>query len=48
MKEGCASVDKPTLGAKANKAMGAATVSQPIRNVASAFVTLQERRHWAD
>ncbi|MBV9704648.1 MAG: hypothetical protein JO163_18115 [Methylobacteriaceae bacterium] len=48
MKESCAAVDKPTLGPKASKALGATTVSQDIRDVASAFVTLQERRHWAD
>jgi hypothetical protein len=48
MKESCASVARPTLGARARKALGAATASQEIRNVAIAFVTLQERRHWAD
>jgi hypothetical protein len=48
MKEGCASVDKPTLSAKATKALGATVASQEIRDIANAFVTLQERRHWAD
>ena len=48
MKEGCAAVNKPTLGAKVSKALGAANASQEIRDVANAFVTLQERRHWAD
>lgn len=48
MKTNCEAVDKPMLGAKAAKAMGHSSVSQQIRDVASAFVTLQERRHWAD
>jgi hypothetical protein len=48
MKESCAAVDKPTLGAKASKALGAENASQELRDVASAFVALQERRHWAD
>ena len=48
MKDGCAALDKATLGVKASKAMGASFVSQQVRDVASAFVTLQERRHWAD
>lgn len=48
MKESCAAVDKPALGAKAAKALGAARASPQIRDVANAFVTLQERRHWAD
>jgi hypothetical protein len=48
MKKGCETVDKHTLGAKAAKALGTNTASQSIRDVASAFVTLQERRHWAD
>lgn len=42
------SVDKPTLGNKASKALGVTTASQPVRDVAAAFVNLQERRHWAD
>jgi len=41
-------VDKPTLGPKPARAMGATRVSQEIRDVASAFVSLQDRRHWAD
>jgi hypothetical protein len=48
MKDSCAAVDKPMLGAKASKALGAANASQEVRDVANAFVTLQERRHWAD
>ena len=48
MKEGCAAVNKPTLGAKVSKALGAANASQEIRDVANAFVKLQKRRHWAD
>jgi hypothetical protein len=48
MREGCSAVDKSTLGAKAVKALGATAVSQEIREVASAFLSLQERRHWAD
>jgi hypothetical protein len=48
MKDGCAAVDKPLLGAKASKALGVTRASQGIRDVANAFVTLQERRHWAD
>nr|WP_295113631.1 hypothetical protein [uncultured Caulobacter sp.] len=48
MKDNCLAVDKPALGARAAKAMGANRVSQEIRDFASAFVALQERRHWAD
>lgn len=48
MKESCASIDKPTLGPKAQRALGTQAASEEIRDVASAFVTLQERRHWAD
>lgn len=48
MKESSATIDKPTLGAKAARAMGATQVSQEIRDVASVFVSLQDRRHWAD
>lgn len=48
MKDSCLAVDKPFLGARAAKAMGANSVSQEIRDFASAFVALQGRRHWAD
>jgi len=48
MKESCDAVDKPRLGSKAQKALGAATASPEIQNVANTFVSLQERRHWAD
>lgn len=48
MKTGCKSVDTSTLGPKATKALGSSSASQEIRDVASAFVNLQERRHWAD
>lgn len=48
MKEGCAAIDKLALNSKAGKAMGAKAASREIRDVASAFVTLQDRRHWAD
>lgn len=48
MKEICIAVDKQTLNPKAARAMGSTQVSQEIRDVASAFVTLQDRRHWAD
>jgi len=48
MKDACREVDKPALATKAAKAMGGGRVSQEVRDVASIFVTLQERRHWAD
>ncbi|ATC23118.1 hypothetical protein [Caulobacter vibrioides] len=48
MRKGCEAVDKSTLDAKAQKAMGAQFVSPEIRDFASAFTALQERRHWAD
>lgn len=48
MKESSITIDKLTLGAKAARAMGTTHASQEIRDVASAFVSLQDRRHWAD
>lgn len=48
MRSLCEALDKPTLGAKAKKAMASTSVSQELRDVASAFVSLQQRRHWAD
>lgn len=48
MRQVCQSVDKPVLGDKEKLALGVVKPSQEIRNVASAFVLLQQRRHWAD
>jgi uncharacterized protein (UPF0332 family) len=48
MNRSCEDVDKLTLGTSARKALGVVVVSQEIRDVANAFVKLQERRHWAD
>lgn len=48
MREGCEAIDRPTLGAKASRALGVNVVQPDLRQVASAFVTLQQRRHWAD
>ena len=48
MRSGCEDVDKATMSAKAQKAMGLATAAQELRDVANTFVTLQKRRHWAD
>lgn len=41
-------LDKPTLGDKARTALGMPTPPQDLRDIATAFATLQERRHWAD
>lgn len=48
MRKGCEEIDKPTLKAKTKGALGAEHASPEIRDVANAFVTLQQRRHWAD
>jgi hypothetical protein len=48
MKRCCVEVDKATLKAKTRVALGVVNASQEIRDVANAFVTLQQRRHWAD
>lgn len=48
MRQVCQSVDKPVLGDKEKLALGVAKPSQEIRDVASTFVFLQQRRHWAD
>jgi uncharacterized protein (UPF0332 family) len=48
MREGSEAIDKPVLAAKAKNALGVAAAQQELRDVASAFVTLQQRRHWAD
>lgn len=41
-------VDKPNLGEKAKKALGMNAPLPDIRDIATAFATLQQRRHWAD
>lgn len=48
MRQHCEAVDKAQLAAKAASALGAPAVSQDIRDIASAFVLLQQQRHWAD
>lgn len=41
-------LDKPALGEKAKKALGMAAPLADIRDIATAFANLQQRRHWAD
>ena len=41
-------VDREQLGDKARAALGLAAPSQDMRDIATAFASLQQQRHWAD
>ena len=48
MRQGCEAIDKSVLPSRVQTALGIASASQELRDVAVVFVTLQKRRHWAD
>lgn len=41
-------LDRPVLGERARVALGFAAPTQDIRDISTAFVNLQNQRHWAD
>lgn len=48
MRQVCEMVDREQLGDKARIALGLNAPTQDMRDIATAFSTLQQRRHWAD
>lgn len=48
MREVCEMLDKQALGNKARAALGIQVPTQDMRDIATIFANLQQRRHWSD